>query len=76
MDFDVTLRAAGGLSDPAVPSYVTGDVRIGWRWRRDIELSVAARNLGARHGEFTSDLTRTQFESTYQVALRWTFDAR
>jgi len=76
VDFDVTVRAAAGLSDPAVPSYVTGDVRIGWRWTRDIEIAVAARNLGARHGEFTSDLTRTQLEPSYQGTLRWTFDAR
>ena len=76
VDLDVTLRAAAGVSDPPVPSYVTGDVRIAWRWRHDIELSLGARNLGARHGEFTSELTRTQLRPTYQGTLRWTFDAR
>jgi iron complex outermembrane receptor protein len=76
VDFDVTVRAVARLSDPDVPGYVATDVRIGWRPRRDMELSLAARDLGGGHGEFTSEATRTEIKPGYYASIRWNFDAR
>jgi iron complex outermembrane receptor protein len=61
-EVDVTLRHVSALSDPTVPAYTTGDIRYGWRPRRDLELSVTGQNLfGGEHAEFTEPATRTQF---------------
>jgi len=75
-DLDLTARGVSRLSDPAVAGYATADVRIGWRPRRDIELSLAGRNLvGGGHGEFTSEATRTEIGRSYYLAVRWNFPA-
>jgi iron complex outermembrane receptor protein len=59
---DVTVRHVAALSNPAVPAYTTGDIRYGWKARRDLELSVTGQNLfGGRHAEFTSPSTRSEF---------------
>lgn len=59
-EFDAIVRHVGALSSPTVPAYTALDLRLGWRPRDDIELSVTGRNLFSRHGEFTDLETRTQ----------------
>ena len=61
-EVDVTVRHVSALANPTVPAYTTGDLRYGWRPRRDLELSVTGQNLfGGEHAEFTAPATRTQF---------------
>jgi iron complex outermembrane receptor protein len=61
-EVDVTVRHVSALSNPWVPAYTTGDVRLGWKARQDLELSVAGQNLfGGKHAEFTSPSTRSEF---------------
>lgn len=61
IELDATLRHVSSLSNPAVPAYSAVDVRLGWRPRRDLELSITGQNLFARgHGEFADITTRTQ----------------
>jgi iron complex outermembrane receptor protein len=61
-ELDATLRHVSALSSPAVPAYSAVDLRLGWRPRRDLEVSVTGRNLFASgHAEFTDADTRTQF---------------
>jgi iron complex outermembrane receptor protein len=42
---------------PDIPAYFTADVRLGWRPREDLELSVVGQNLlDSPHQEFRSSL--------------------
>jgi len=68
---DLTLRHVSALSDPAVPGYYALDARLGWRPRKNLEVSLIGENLlGGGHGEFTDIATRTEVDRT--VALRLT----
>lgn len=58
---DVTVRHVSALSNPAVPAYTAVDIRLAWRPRPDLELSVTGQNLfDGGHGEFTDVATRTE----------------
>lgn len=60
-ELDATLRHVSALSDPAVPAYTAVDLRLGWRPRRDLELSITGQNLlDGGHGEFGDPATRTE----------------
>lgn len=53
---DLTLRHVGSLSTQGIPAYTTFDARLGWKPRRDLEVSLVGQNLAqARHTEFRSD---------------------
>lgn len=53
LELDGWLRYVDNLPAIAVESYVTADVRLGWRPTRSLELSVAGQNLAQpHHGEF------------------------
>jgi iron complex outermembrane recepter protein len=70
--FDLTWRYVGELSQPAVPSYTALDLRLGWRPRPNIDLSIAGQNLlGAGHGEFTDVTTRTDFKRAVFLKLEY-----
>jgi iron complex outermembrane receptor protein len=57
LEFDVTFRFVDELSGPDIPAYFTADVRLGWRPREDLELSVVGQNLlDSPHQEFRSSL--------------------
>ena len=76
-ELDVTIRGVAALANPDVPRYWTADVRIGWKPRADLELSLAGRNLGdGGHGEFTAIQTRSEIERSFYVGVRWYFDLR
>jgi iron complex outermembrane recepter protein len=56
IDFDLDYRFVSALPLQSVKSYQTGDARIGWKIGRQLEISVAGRNLlQPAHGEFTGD---------------------
>jgi iron complex outermembrane receptor protein len=76
-ELDVTVRGVAALANPEVPRYTAVDLRLGWRPRPDLELSLAGRNLTDRgHGEFTSVDTRAEIGRSAYVSLRWDFGAR
>jgi iron complex outermembrane receptor protein len=61
-ELDLTARHVAQLTQPLVPSYLAVDMRLSWRPRADLELSVTGQNLvGPAHGEFTPLTTRTAF---------------
>jgi iron complex outermembrane receptor protein len=69
----VALRQVGALSDVAVPSYFEADLRLAWRVRPDLELSIAGYNLvHARHAEATGPPIQEIPRSGY-VEARWSF---
>lgn len=63
-ELDATLRWVDELKGPAVPAYVTADVRLGWRPNDRLEFSVVGQNLfDSPHQEFESQAIR------YRAAL-------
>lgn len=74
IELDLVLRHVGRLAAPPVPSYATLDLRLGWRVRPGLELSLIGRNLnGDRHGEFANETTRTEFGRALLARLEWQF---
>ena len=67
------VETAGG----AVDDYLALDLRLGWTVGRDVELSLAGRNLlDARHREFHPDFIQvqgTEVERSAHLNLRWRF---
>lgn len=58
-ELDLMLRHVSSLPQWQVPSYLTADVRWGWRARPGVTLSVTGRNLlGKGHSEFLAAPTR------------------
>lgn len=67
-EIDVMLRHVSMLPRGHVPSYLTADVRWGWRARPGLDVSVAARNLlGRGHAEYLDASTRTFLRPSLQV---------
>ncbi|HEX6090438.1 MAG TPA: TonB-dependent receptor [Gemmatimonadales bacterium] len=53
LELDVVARYVGALEGADVVDYATARIRLGWRWQRRVELSVAGQDLFApRHREF------------------------
>jgi iron complex outermembrane recepter protein len=76
-EIDVTVRGVAALANPNVSSYSTLDLRLGWRPRPDLELSLSARNLAdGGHGEFTSAQYRIEIGRSICAGFRWDFAAR
>jgi iron complex outermembrane recepter protein len=56
-ELDPTYRYVSSLPAQEVTAYSTGDVRFGWRAKRNWEVSVVGRNLmQPHHAEFGSDV--------------------
>ena len=52
-ELDVVGRYVGALGGAGIADYATARIRLGWRWQRRVELSVAAQDLFApRRREF------------------------
>ena len=66
VEFDVWLRYVDRLEDFAkVDAYVDLDVRLAWRPKPNLELSIVGQNLlDDRHPEFTPTIIPTQKTET------------
>ncbi|MDH3460876.1 MAG: TonB-dependent receptor [Burkholderiaceae bacterium] len=77
IELDLWLRHVDALHGLDVPAYTTLDLRLGWKPRRDIELSLVGQNLSQpRHQEFVSDFigtTTNQVPRSVYVRLDWRF---
>jgi iron complex outermembrane receptor protein len=74
VEFDVTLRKIGSLPNPSVPGYTQIDMRLGWKVRKDIEISLSGFNLlGHRHPEFGTDPTRSELGRRIYLKTLWSF---
>jgi iron complex outermembrane receptor protein len=61
LEFDATLRAVDRLSERGVSGYATADLRLAWRPRENIEISIVGQNLAQNeHLEFTPEFLGTQ----------------
>jgi iron complex outermembrane receptor protein len=71
-EFDLVLRHVSALPNPAVPAYTAVDARLGWRARRDTELSLAVQNLfDPRHVEFGAAGTASEIPRSVFLKLLW-----
>ena len=71
-EFDVSLRSVTSLPNPAIPSYVTMDMRLAWEVSRDVELSLTGFNLLDRgHPEFGTPGVRSEIPRSFLVKLLW-----
>lgn len=70
-ELDVQIRRTGSRPDPAVPGYTALDARLGWRAKRNIELSLVGQNLlDPGHPEWGPAATRSEIERALFVRLR------
>jgi iron complex outermembrane recepter protein len=62
-ELDAIVRGVASLPTPAVPAYTVADLRVGWKPRRHLDVSLTAQNLlGSSHAEFGDRLTRAEFD--------------
>jgi len=64
LELDAALRHVGSIRTPGtttdIPAYTALDVRIGWKPRKDLELSLSGQNLlDGSHPEFNPDFIYT-----------------
>ena len=72
VELDVQVRRVGALPNPLVPAYTALDVRLGWRVRPDLELSITGRNLGdPRHPEWGTPANRAEIERNLLFKAVW-----
>lgn len=71
-ELDVMVRGVASLPSPEVPAYVAADLRLGWKPRRDLELSITGQNLfDSAHAEFSDPSTRSEFGRSVFLKLLW-----
>jgi len=70
IDFDLTVRHVSPLPAPAVPAYTVADLRLAWRCRPGLDVSVLGQDLGRRHVEFDPS-SSTRFGPSAFVKLEW-----
>ncbi len=76
VQFDTMIYRVGALPGLSVPAYTRCDVRVGWRLRESLEVSVGSQNLsGHRQVEYVSDtfVRPTRIGRRIYGKLIWTF---
>jgi iron complex outermembrane receptor protein len=71
-EVDAVVRRVDDLPIAAVPGYTAVDARYAWQMSRELQVSVVGRNLfDASHPEFNGAPTRSEFERSVFLQLRW-----
>jgi iron complex outermembrane receptor protein len=76
VEFDSVLRYVDNLSQrgPRVPSYVSLDLRLGWRPTPAWEFAIVGQNLlDKRHPEFGAPATRQEIPRSVYGKVTWKF---
>ena len=72
-ELDIRVRYVSELPNPKVPAYTAFDMRIAWRLRRELELSLVGQNLlDSGHVEFGNPATASEMARGAYVKLKWT----
>ena len=72
LELDLSARRAGPLPNPVVPAYTAYDARLGWRVRRDLEISLTGNNLvDPRHAEWGAAPGRAEYERSWFLKFLW-----
>lgn len=73
VSLDLGIRYVDNLKTGSVDSYVAGDIRVGWRATKDLELSLAIQNLfDPRRSEFGGTNSSQAEQRTYG-RVSWKF---
>jgi len=73
-EFDCNFRWVDALDSPAVPSYGTFDLRLGWKPTPHLEFSIVGQNLwDDQHPEFGPVLTRQEIPRSVYGKVIWRF---
>ena len=76
-ELDGSLRYVSRLDSPEVPSYLTGDLRVGWHVSDLLEVSLTGRSIGPAHPEFgpplSGDLVRPEVQTRVFLTTLWRF---
>jgi iron complex outermembrane receptor protein len=71
---DGLLYRVDNRPDPLVPAYTTLDLRLGWLFRPELELSIFGQHLlDPRHPEFGPPATRSEIERSVHIRASWSF---
>jgi iron complex outermembrane receptor protein len=77
LQLDITGRYVDSLPALGIDSYVTADVRLGWRPIKNLDISIVGQNLlDNQHAEFGSSVVReqqTEVERAVYGKVTWTF---
>lgn len=75
LELDAHLYRNGRLEHLNVPAYTRLDLRLGWRVRPGLELSLTGRNLMQRsHREFQAeDVQASEIPRSWLAQVNWTF---
>ena len=76
LELDSVLRYVDNLNQrgPLVPSYVSLDLRLGWRPIANLEVAIVGQNLlDKRHPEFGAPATRQEIPRSIYGKLTWQF---
>ncbi len=77
VELDINLRYVDDLPDEDVSGYTELDLRIGWKPRENVEISLVGRNLlNDAHGEFVSeyiDIAASEIERSFYGMVKCTF---
>jgi iron complex outermembrane receptor protein len=76
LEFDFWIRYVDNLPSLEVNSYITFDIRLGWRPTKNLEFSLVGQNLlENKHLEFTPELSTTPAKVPRSVygKIRWLF---
>ncbi len=73
-ELDVGIRYVAALPNPSVSAYTAVDIRVAWRLRRELELSVVGQNLfDSGHTEFVATNMNNEMARGGYVKLKWYF---
>ena len=76
LEFDSVLRYVDNLNQrgPLVPSYLSLDLRLGWRPKPNWEFAIVGQNLlEKRYGEFGAATTRQEIPRSVYGKVTWKF---
>lgn len=75
LDFDALLYRIGAVSNGAIAAYTRLDLRLAWKPRTDVELSLVGRNLlDDRHFEYVGqDSVASDVPRSLYAQVRWSF---
>ncbi len=72
LELDVGFRHVGEITEQDVPSYEEVEVRLSWRPKPGLEISVVGQNLlDARHPEFGTAASRFEIERGMYAKIQW-----
>ncbi len=74
-ELDTTFRHVSRLPNPRLKAYTTADVRLGWRPRPDVELSLIGQNLfDRRHANFvTPNSPNEELARSFTAKVTWRY---